>query len=284
MSEDKRPPQGWIQTYTGRSMVPLDLKPEQVSIVDIVHSLSMKCRFNGHCKRFYSVAEHAVLVARIRGLACFMDGETMSGAQTLPVSIDMQGHALLDGKGRPMVDPDGKVFIGIEAYELICREPLVNSRIDVDHGLHHDDTEYGLPDMPQPVKAQIPTYKQAENAMEPRIFEALGVPCMTKEEHDLVKKADVAALFVERQHLLRHRMHFWGDHIPRDFLHTLAAEMCVSRFGPLGLEWRQARALLARAVLMRQEAILWAPGGHCSFKINHDEIAELEEFVKEGES
>jgi hypothetical protein len=52
-----------IVTYTGRVVDPLDLKPEQVNIVDIAHSLSNQCRFTGHVKSFYSVGEHSVRCA-----------------------------------------------------------------------------------------------------------------------------------------------------------------------------------------------------------------------------
>jgi len=48
----------WIQTYTGRRFWPLDPLPEDVDIFDIAHSLSMTCRYAGHVRRFYSVAEH----------------------------------------------------------------------------------------------------------------------------------------------------------------------------------------------------------------------------------
>lgn len=48
----------WIQTYTGRRIWPLDPRIEEINIDDIAHSLSMQCRFNGHTKHFYSVAEH----------------------------------------------------------------------------------------------------------------------------------------------------------------------------------------------------------------------------------
>ena len=55
----------WIQTYTGVCFYPLDPRPEDVRIEDIAHSLSMQCRFNGHCKWFYSVAEHSCNVSRM---------------------------------------------------------------------------------------------------------------------------------------------------------------------------------------------------------------------------
>lgn len=50
----------WIQTFTGRQFWPLDPRVDEIDIRDIAHSLSMQCRYNGHCKRFYSVAEHSV--------------------------------------------------------------------------------------------------------------------------------------------------------------------------------------------------------------------------------
>ena len=59
----------WIQTYTGRRFYPLDPAAGDFDVRDIAHSLSMLCRFNGHCLRFYSVAEHSVRVSRL------LDGE-----------------------------------------------------------------------------------------------------------------------------------------------------------------------------------------------------------------
>jgi hypothetical protein len=55
----------WIQTFTGRKFHSLGPTPEQFHVEDIAHSLSLLCRFNGHCLTFYSVAEHSVRVARI---------------------------------------------------------------------------------------------------------------------------------------------------------------------------------------------------------------------------
>lgn len=53
----------WMQTFTGRAFWPLDARPTEVSAIDIAHSLSMQCRYAGHTKVFYSVAEHSCLIS-----------------------------------------------------------------------------------------------------------------------------------------------------------------------------------------------------------------------------
>ena len=53
----------WIQVYSGRQFWPMDPSPGDVDIEDIAHSLSMQARYTGHGERYYSVAEHSVLMA-----------------------------------------------------------------------------------------------------------------------------------------------------------------------------------------------------------------------------
>lgn len=51
---------GEILTYTGRYVNPLALRVEDVDIIDIAHALSMQCRYSGHVRDFWSVAQHSV--------------------------------------------------------------------------------------------------------------------------------------------------------------------------------------------------------------------------------
>jgi hypothetical protein len=53
----------WSATYSGKKYYPMDPRPEDVSICDISHALSMICRFGGHCNQFYSVATHSYLAS-----------------------------------------------------------------------------------------------------------------------------------------------------------------------------------------------------------------------------
>lgn len=54
----------YIATATGGKFYPLDPRPSEVDIRHIARSHSMQCRYNGAVRRFYSVAEHATLIAR----------------------------------------------------------------------------------------------------------------------------------------------------------------------------------------------------------------------------
>lgn len=55
---------GWINTYTGRKVYPLNLQLDDLDIIDIAHALSHVCRYAGHVTQFYSVAQHSVHVSQ----------------------------------------------------------------------------------------------------------------------------------------------------------------------------------------------------------------------------
>lgn len=61
--EDKTRIGDWIQTYSGIAFYPLDPRPDEIRIADIAAGLSHQCRFTGHTKQFYSVAQHSVEVS-----------------------------------------------------------------------------------------------------------------------------------------------------------------------------------------------------------------------------
>lgn len=59
-----RPKTGCIQTFSGRIIDVLKPDANVFDPIDMAHSLGAQPRFLGHTKRFYSVAEHTVRMAR----------------------------------------------------------------------------------------------------------------------------------------------------------------------------------------------------------------------------
>ena len=55
----------WIETVSGTKFYFLNPQEDQIKIKDIAWALSNICRFTGHTKRFYSVAEHSYNVAML---------------------------------------------------------------------------------------------------------------------------------------------------------------------------------------------------------------------------
>jgi hypothetical protein len=55
--------ENYFTTISGRRFWPLDPRAEDVDIEDIAHALALQCRFNGHVRQFYSVAQHSVIVS-----------------------------------------------------------------------------------------------------------------------------------------------------------------------------------------------------------------------------
>lgn len=93
----------YIESFSGRR-VRFGASPEvlanDIYLGDVAHALSMLCRFNGHTNRFYSVAEHCLLLARYamdRGMSpleCLTvlhhdDAEYIIGDLARPIKIVM---------------------------------------------------------------------------------------------------------------------------------------------------------------------------------------------------
>jgi len=53
----------WIQTRSGKAVDLLKPEPDTIDFRDIAYALSRLCRFTGHVRRHYSVAEHCVRVS-----------------------------------------------------------------------------------------------------------------------------------------------------------------------------------------------------------------------------
>jgi hypothetical protein len=64
-SAPARQPDGSIHTVSGRWIDPLAPDPASIEIEDVVQALANQCRFGGHCRAFYSVAQHSALVADV---------------------------------------------------------------------------------------------------------------------------------------------------------------------------------------------------------------------------
>jgi hypothetical protein len=105
----------WIQTYSGGQFWPLDPRAEEVEIADIAHALSNMCRFTGHVKEFYSVAQHSVLVA-----------ELVPTEHKLWALLHDASEAYLHDLPRPLKrsQPFGALYKGHEArlMEVICEK------------------------------------------------------------------------------------------------------------------------------------------------------------------
>lgn len=59
------PEPAWFTTYTGRRVDLGHPRPADVELEDVAHHLAHLCRFGGASRRFYSVAEHSVLVSYV---------------------------------------------------------------------------------------------------------------------------------------------------------------------------------------------------------------------------
>jgi len=86
----------FIQTYTGKQFNFLDPSIDSIDLFDIAHALSNLCRYSGHVKEFYSVAEHCVILSEYVML------QTSDPAQALYALMHDASEAYLVDIPRPI--------------------------------------------------------------------------------------------------------------------------------------------------------------------------------------
>lgn len=59
--------EAWLPTYGGGRFYPLAPRVEDIHLEDIAHALAHTCRWRGHVRWYYSVAQHSVLASHLCG-------------------------------------------------------------------------------------------------------------------------------------------------------------------------------------------------------------------------
>lgn len=191
------PDAAWIQTHSGRRFNPIKPNPDAIVIQDIAHALSMQCRFSGHCREFYSVAQHSVLVSHICDHKDALWGLMHDATEAYLVDVP-----------RPL-KRSGKLqgYIEIEAVmqEAVCRrfalpfqEPpsvktadtqlLATEARDLMSPLHSD---WQQPVEPLPFKIEAWSHDKAKDMFMKRFFELTAGSSSAHHYEHYLKYRDV---------------------------------------------------------------------------------------------
>lgn len=105
-----------IITSANRFFDPLNPDPAEVSIEVVAHALSMICRFTGHLRHFYSVAQHSVHVAEKVIRADIFDDDRQMKKAGLTALLHDASEAYIADVSRPV-----KQHHAMETYRAIER-------------------------------------------------------------------------------------------------------------------------------------------------------------------
>lgn len=112
----------WIQTFSCRKFNPLDPDPESIVIQDIAHALSMQCRFSGHVKEFYSVAQHSVGVSYLTSPEDALWGLLHDASEAY--LVDIPSPLKKSGKFNPYLDFERNMMAAVcKRFNLPLEEP-----------------------------------------------------------------------------------------------------------------------------------------------------------------
>ena len=137
----------YIQTVSGRWVNPFEPDPAQLDASDIARALANQCRFGGHSRVFYSVAQHSVIVSRV---------------------VEERGGDVEDGFAALMPDAS-EAYLGDMPHPIKHRSALGAAFREAEAGLEATIRERFK------IKANVPEVKRVDRALlatERRTFSA----------------------------------------------------------------------------------------------------------------
>jgi len=167
----------WLETYTGKKINPFNMRVEDIDMIDIAHSLSLTCRFNGHCSRFYSVAEHSILVFKLvnslfadykcyslydYSIAALLHDATETYLADVPAPIKPLISGYKDVENKVMDVVFEKFNIGKVDWSIIHRADLLALRIEADKFMFSRGIDWDVNSLPL-IDIEITEYKSVES-------------------------------------------------------------------------------------------------------------------------
>jgi len=126
----------WIQTFTGKAFYPLEPEKciEKICIEDIAWSLSMQCRYAGHSKFFYSVAEHCIHVSNAVSTEYAFEGLMHDASEAYLVDIPRPIKPYILG----YYEMEKRLMVSISKV-FGLQYPLPQNVKDCDSSILHDE-------------------------------------------------------------------------------------------------------------------------------------------------
>ncbi len=128
----------WIESYSGAQLHGFKPSPDQLILKDIAHSLSNICRYNGHVRQNYTVAQHCVHVAELlpeelAGWGLMHDAaESFLGDCTKP----LKKHAMFDlGDGLVTFDHVEGIILFMVSEKFDLPWPIPQAVDDADKAM-----------------------------------------------------------------------------------------------------------------------------------------------------
>jgi uncharacterized protein len=176
------PDASWIQTHSGRRFNPLKPNPDAIVIQDVAHALSMQCRFSGHCREFYSVAQHSVLVSYICDHKDALWGLLHDATEAYLVDVPrplkrsgkLQGYIEIEAVMQEAVCRRfGLPFVEPPSVKIADTKLLATEARDLMSPLHSD---WQQPVDPLPFKIEAWEHQKAKDMFMQRFFELTAGP------------------------------------------------------------------------------------------------------------